>query len=150
MGNAAKVNIREDGEGRDRRRRCLRKPSNPTQTTEVDGKTIRITFTAAFAGPTGAMPPCSSHLEIIRRRIDETGVREPTIQRQGDERILLQVPGVDDPERLKELIGKTAKMTFHLVHERNIDQDYVRVRRRARAGCPAQDLGRRRHARADT
>ncbi len=54
-------------------------------------------------------------IEIVRRRIDETGVREPTIQRQGDNRILVQLPGVDDPERVKRLLGKTAKMTFHLV-----------------------------------
>ncbi len=57
-------------------------------------------------------------IEIIRRRIDETGVREPTIQRQGTDRILVQLPGVDDPERVKRLIGKTAKMTFHLVDDR--------------------------------
>jgi preprotein translocase subunit SecD len=57
-------------------------------------------------------------LEIVRRRIDETGVREPTIQRQGKDRILVQLPGVDDPERIKALIGKTAKMTFHLVEDR--------------------------------
>ena len=56
-------------------------------------------------------------LEIVRRRIDETGTREPTIQRQGSDRILVQLPGVGDPERIKALIGKTAKMTFHLVDE---------------------------------
>ena len=56
-------------------------------------------------------------IEIIRRRIDETGVREPTIQRQGEDRILVQLPGVDDPERIKRLLGKTAKLTFHLLDE---------------------------------
>ncbi len=54
-------------------------------------------------------------IEIVRRRIDETGTREPTIIRQGDDRILVQLPGIDDPERVKRLLGKTAKMTFHLV-----------------------------------
>ncbi|MSP87692.1 MAG: protein translocase subunit SecD [Alphaproteobacteria bacterium] len=54
-------------------------------------------------------------IEIVRRRIDETGTREPTIQRQGDDRILVQLPGVDDPERIKNLLGKTAKMAFRLV-----------------------------------
>ena len=58
-------------------------------------------------------------IEIIRRRIDETGVREPTIQRQGADRVLVQLPGIDDPERVKRLIGKTAKMTFHLVDDNN-------------------------------
>ena len=54
-------------------------------------------------------------IEIVRRRIDELGTREPTIQRQGDERILVQVPGLQDPERLKSILGKTAKMVFRLV-----------------------------------
>jgi preprotein translocase subunit SecD len=54
-------------------------------------------------------------IEIVRRRVDETGTREPDIQRQGDDRILLQVPGLKDPEQLKRLLGKTAKLTFHLV-----------------------------------
>ena len=54
-------------------------------------------------------------IEIVRRRIDETGVNEPTIQRQGSDRILVQLPGIDDPERIKRLLGKTAKMTFRLV-----------------------------------
>jgi protein-export membrane protein SecD len=54
-------------------------------------------------------------IEIVRRRIDELGTTEPTIQRQGSERILIQVPGFDDPARLKTLLGQTAKMSFRLV-----------------------------------
>ena len=54
-------------------------------------------------------------IEIVRRRIDETGTREPTIQAQGQDRILVQLPGVREPERIKALLGKTAKLTFHLV-----------------------------------
>jgi len=56
-------------------------------------------------------------IEIVRRRIDETGTREPSIQRQGDNRILVQLPGLDDPERIKNLLGQTAKLTFRLVDE---------------------------------
>jgi preprotein translocase subunit SecD len=56
-------------------------------------------------------------IEIVRRRIDETGTREPIIQRQGSNRILLQVPGLNDPVHLKRVLGKTARMTFHLVDE---------------------------------
>ncbi len=63
----------------------------------------------------------SQSIEIVRRRIDETGTREPTIQRQGKDRILVQLPGVKDPERVKRLLGKTAKLTFHLV---NASQPY--------------------------
>ncbi|MCT4575150.1 MAG: protein translocase subunit SecD [Alphaproteobacteria bacterium] len=58
-------------------------------------------------------------IETIRRRIDETGTREPTIQKQGENRILIQLPGVDDPARVKNLIGKTAKLTFHMLHPGN-------------------------------
>ncbi|HEX6112824.1 MAG TPA: protein translocase subunit SecD [Geminicoccaceae bacterium] len=54
-------------------------------------------------------------LEIVRRRIDEVGTREPTIQRQGEDRILVQVPGEKDPDSIKRLLGQTAKLTFHLV-----------------------------------
>src|SRR5215510_9834494 len=56
-------------------------------------------------------------IEIVRRRIDLAGVKEPTIIRQGDDRIIVELPGVGDPTRLQELIGKTAKMTFHLVSD---------------------------------
>ncbi|HWK86462.1 MAG TPA: protein translocase subunit SecD [Xanthobacteraceae bacterium] len=54
-------------------------------------------------------------IEIVRRRIDELGTVEPSIQRQGDDRILVQVPGLQDPARLKALLGKTAKLTFRMV-----------------------------------
>ncbi len=56
-------------------------------------------------------------IEIVRRRIDSLGTKEPSIQSQGGKYILIQLPGVDNPEHIKELIGQTAKMTFHLVNE---------------------------------
>jgi protein-export membrane protein SecD len=56
-------------------------------------------------------------IEIVRRRIDETGVVDPQITRQGDDRIVVQLPGVGDPNRIKELLGRTAHMTFQLVDE---------------------------------
>ncbi|MCC7017394.1 MAG: protein translocase subunit SecD, partial [Rhodospirillales bacterium] len=62
-------------------------------------------------------------IEIVRRRVDETGVREPSIQRQGEDRIVVQLPGLDDPERMKRLLGRTAKMTFHLLDERGSVED---------------------------
>ena len=57
----------------------------------------------------------SQSIEIIRRRIDGLGVTEPSIQRQGNNRILLEVPGLDDPQRLKDLLGQTAKLNFRMV-----------------------------------
>jgi len=56
-------------------------------------------------------------IEIVRRRIDETGVLDPQITRQGENRIVVQLPGVGDPDHIKQLIGKTAHMTFRLVDE---------------------------------
>jgi protein-export membrane protein SecD len=56
-------------------------------------------------------------IEVIRKRIDPNGTSEVTIIRQGDQRIVVQAPGVDDPEQLKERIGKTALLTFQLVDE---------------------------------
>src|SRR4029079_2515479 len=56
-------------------------------------------------------------IEILRRRVDETGTIEATLARQGDERILLQVPGIKDTTDLKRKINQTAKLTFHLVNE---------------------------------
>ncbi len=54
-------------------------------------------------------------IEVLRRRIDATGTKEPTIQRQGNDRILVEVPGLQDTQRLKDLLGTTAKLEFRLV-----------------------------------
>ncbi|MEM6890227.1 MAG: protein translocase subunit SecD [Pseudomonadota bacterium] len=62
-------------------------------------------------------------LEIVRRRIDEVGTREPTIQRQGTDRILIQVPGIGSAAELKEIIGTTAQLTFNPVVSRGTDAD---------------------------
>ncbi len=76
--------------------------------------TLRMTDAIVLARKKSAM---DQSIEIVRRRIDETGTREPSIQRQGENRILVQLPGVDDPERIKNLLGQTAKLTFRLVDE---------------------------------
>lgn len=56
-------------------------------------------------------------IEVIRRRVDALGTREPSIQRQGDDRVLVQVPGLQDPQTLKDILGQTAKLEFRLVAE---------------------------------
>jgi len=66
-------------------------------------------------------------IEIIRRRIDENGTKEPTIQAQGEDIILLQVPGIENSSELKSLLGKTAKMTFHFLAENHAEQDVMRL-----------------------
>ncbi len=58
-------------------------------------------------------------IEIVRRRIDELGTKEPVIQSQGVDRIVVQLPGLQNPEYVKTLLGKTAKMAFHLVDSRS-------------------------------
>ncbi len=87
-----------------------------TVSVENDGRiTMALTEQAQAQRERSAV---QKSVEIIRRRIDETGVREPTIQPQGTDRILVQLPGIDDPERMKDILGKTAKMTFHIVDTR--------------------------------
>ena len=54
-------------------------------------------------------------IEIVRRRIDEVGTNEPNILKRGNDRILVELPGLDDPMRIKNLLGKTANLTFRFV-----------------------------------
>ena len=60
-------------------------------------------------------------IEIVRRRIDETGTKEPSILQRGDKRILVELPGLKDPERIKNLLGKTAQLNFRLVSNEKSD-----------------------------
>lgn len=64
-----------------------------------------------------------SATEVVRKRIDALGTREPTIIRQGDTRIVVQVPGLQDPEQLKKLLGQTAKLEFKLVDQTALPSD---------------------------
>jgi preprotein translocase subunit SecD len=80
----------------------------------VDGQ--RMVLSQTEAGVNQAIDDAmDSAIEVIRRRIDELGTREPTIIRQGDTRIVVQVPGLQDPEALKSLLGQTAQLEFKLV-----------------------------------
>ncbi|MEE2698085.1 MAG: protein translocase subunit SecD [Pseudomonadota bacterium] len=114
--DGAKVTIK-DSEKLDESRRLLGKIDPSAQAT-TNGSQIVLTLTkqALLERKTSAV---QQSIEIVRRRVDETGTREPTIQRQGEDRILVQLPGVEDPDRIKRLLGKTAKMSFHLVDQRN-------------------------------
>ncbi len=67
-------------------------------------------------------------IEVVRRRVDELGTTEPIIQRQGEDRIIVQVPGLSDPERLKGLLNQTAKLSFHLVDMTMSAQDALNSR----------------------
>ncbi|MBN9304166.1 MAG: protein translocase subunit SecDF [Devosia sp. 67-54] len=79
-----------------------------------DGK---LTVTLSDAGIKDRMSSLiAQSIEVIRKRIDEVGTTEPIIQRQGTDRVLVQVPGFNDSQHLKELISKTARLEFHLVN----------------------------------
>jgi len=82
----------------------------------INNNTIKIIINDAFKKSLQESAIKQS-LEIVRKRIDESGTKEPLIQRSGNKRILLQLPGIKDPERIKELLGTTAKLTFHMVDE---------------------------------
>ncbi|MDZ4274612.1 MAG: protein translocase subunit SecD, partial [Erythrobacter sp.] len=76
----------------------------------------RIVLAPTSAGIDTALDDAmESATEVVRRRIDELGTREPTIIRQGDTRIVVQVPGLEDPEALKNLLGQTAQLEFKMV-----------------------------------
>jgi SecD/SecF fusion protein len=81
-----------------------------------DGNRLILTLSQAGIQErvTGAI---NQSLEIVRRRIDETGTAEATVTRQGADQIVVQLPGVQDTQRIKELLGKTAKMTFRMVED---------------------------------
>ena len=100
--------------------RILREAAVSTGTADYEvaatGSDIALTIPPAALRDRASGAVLQS-IEIIRRRIDETGVLDPQITRQGENRIVVQLPGVDDPNRIKQLIGKTAKMTFRLLDE---------------------------------
>ncbi len=80
----------------------------------VDGN--RMVLTQTESGLQDAITlAMDSATDVVRRRIDSLGTREPTILRQGDDRIVVQVPGLTDPEELKELLGQTARLEFKLL-----------------------------------
>lgn len=91
----------------------------------VEGNRFKLTPTQAGINQavTSAM---DSATEVVRKRIDALGTREPTIIRQGAQRIVVQVPGLDDPKALKDLLGQTAKLEFKLVDTTALPADIAR------------------------
>ncbi len=87
---------------------------------KAEGNLLVITMSAAEKAASDDRTIQQS-LEIVRRRVDEVGTREPTIQREGSNRILIQVPGIGSAAELKALIGTTAKLTFQAVVRRTTD-----------------------------
>lgn len=102
-------------------REIIRKQENIALDIEAQGSVLTVRYTDE-ALSTLKNQTVQQSLEIVRKRIDELGTKEPLIQQQGDDRIVIQLPGVQDPAEIKALMGKTAKMTFHLVDEETSPQ----------------------------
>ncbi len=92
----------------------------PTLDVRGDNDLLIVTLSEAERQATDDRTMQQS-VEIVRSRVDEAGTREPTIQRQGADRILIQVPGIGSAQELKDLIGTTARLTFHPVVSRTRD-----------------------------
>ncbi|MET0293997.1 MAG: protein translocase subunit SecD [Phenylobacterium sp.] len=84
--------------------------------TTAPDQRIRLAFAKGAIEEEGRQA-VSQSIEIIRRRVDSLGTREVSIAPQGSNRVVIQAPGVTDPQRLRDVIGKTAKLTFHMVDE---------------------------------
>ena len=121
-GDGVSLIVRESGDVSKAKGR-LRSVLGNGADVESNGKTLTITYTAK-AREEMIQDAMNRSIEIVRRRIDALGTKEPSIQSQGGKYILVQLPGVDNPEHIKELIGKTAKMSFHLVNE-NITSEQI-------------------------
>jgi preprotein translocase subunit SecD len=111
------------------RMRTLSQPQGLTGTRDWDVSTTdgnRIILTPTESGSKQALKDSLTVArDVVRRRIDPGGTKEITVINQGDRRIFVQVPGVEDPEALKQLIGQTARLEFKLV-DLNADPDQVR------------------------
>lgn len=83
---------------------------------DAEGSSLTLMFTAQEREQM-RINAVGQTLEILRSRVDEFGVAEPLIQRQGADRIIIELPGIDDVERAKSIIGRTALLSFHLVEE---------------------------------
>lgn len=113
---------------------ALAAPASPlgfgTAASDIDitsadaATTVRLTQAGLDERMTAAV---DQSLEIIRRRVDQVGVAEPLIQRVGSDRILVQLPGLQDPTRLRQLLGSTAQMSFHMV-DQTVDPNGVAPR----------------------
>ena len=99
------------------------------EVSDAGGGLIRLTVPQA-AITDRVRQTIEQSIQIVERRVNELGTVEPLIQRQGVDRILVQVPGLQDPTQLKRILGKTAKMEFRMV-----DQHGAAGSGRRRAGC---------------
>ena len=115
--DSVKVKI-ENANSRNKAANLFRKIDDGIQATENTDGEIEIKYSDVELNKL-KMKIVDQSIEIVRRRIDELGTKEPVIQSQGVDRIVVQLPGLQNPEYVKTLLGKTAKMSFHLVDSRS-------------------------------
>ncbi len=115
-------NVRESGDVAKAKGR-LRSVLGTTVDIESSGDVVKLSYSDKQKEEM-IQDALARSIEIVRRRIDALGTKEPSIQSQGGKYILIQLPGVDNPEHIKDLIGQTAKMTFHLVNE-NVSPEQI-------------------------
>ncbi len=96
---------------------AMNEGGGPAEYTVAVANGVATLALSRVASQARAQQALVQSIEIVRRRIDETGVVDPQITRQGSDRIVVQLPGITDPVRIKALLGQTAKMTFHLVDD---------------------------------
>lgn len=111
--NGVKVTIENAG-ARSKAANMFRKIDDGIEVTEAEDNALVISYSEIALNQLKSKVVEQS-IEIVRRRIDELGTKEPVIQAQGTSRIVVQLPGLQNPEQVKALLGKTAKMSFHLV-----------------------------------
>ncbi|HTV67012.1 MAG TPA: protein translocase subunit SecDF [Rhizobiaceae bacterium] len=126
-GNSVQVRIREANEV-DKAITALQSLTTPVSAGTFGGTITEVTldqpepgllrYTLTDEGIAYRMGSAlTQSIEVVSRRVNELGTTEPIIQRQGDDRILVQVPGLQDPQRLKDILGQTAKLTFQMVDQ---------------------------------
>src|SRR5690606_13057601 len=127
-GNSVQVRIRDVAD-LDNARKALEPITAPVAAGLFSGGTVTeverqepepglLRFSLTDSGLTYRMSSAlSQSIEVVNRRVNELGTTEPIVQRQGSDRILVQVPGLQDPDRLKDILGQTAKLTFQMVDQ---------------------------------
>jgi SecD/SecF fusion protein len=120
----------------------------PVYELKVEGPRLRLTLSDPAINELSSKIIQES-VAIARRRIDGTGVNEPVVARQGQSRVLVELPGVSDPARIKELLGRMAKMTFRLVAEGTSDPDTELLPLEDRSGRNARTISVRKHIEVD-
>lgn len=136
-GNTVQVRIRDTSQV-DAAKKALADLTNPVQSGLFGGGSLTeatleepeaglLRFTLTEEGINYRVSSAlTKSIEVVSRRVNELGTTEPIIQQQGTDRILVQVPGLQDPQRLKEILGKTAKLTFQMVDQSNSVEDAVK------------------------